>query len=226
MKIYHVVTHSTYAEIDVIKEVQPPRLLLSYFYFKNRPLKDFIKLIGYRPQEILMDSGAYSAFTKGKSISLIDYLNYLNDNRLYINNFISLDVIGDSLISLKYFEIMELKGLTPIPVYHFGENESYLKTYIEKGAPLIALGNTVPINNKKIVAAWINELIEKHPSIKFHLLGSSSKKITEHTSIYSCDSSTWFKMAMNGKPKHIKGVSRDAKIKRAVHNLKLELEAF
>lgn len=222
MKIYHVITNQSSAEIEVIKEIQPPRLLVSYFYFKNKPLKDFIKLIGYKP-EIVLDSGAYSAWTKGKNISPIDYMNYINSNR-ECTHYISLDVIGDPDLTIKYYEIMKLKGFDPIPVFHYGDNQSYLRHYISQGKDHIALGNTV-LKNKKKVAEWINKLIAKYPSIKFHLLGSSSKEITENTAIHSCDSSTWFLCAINGIPKHIKGSSREAKIERAKYNLRAELGA-
>jgi hypothetical protein len=221
LKLYHVVTSASTAEIEVVKEVKPPKLLLSYFYFKNRPLKDFIELIGYRP-EILLDSGAYSAWSKGKNISPIDYMNYITVNKQYITDYIALDVIGDSDLTLKYYEIMKLKGLSPIPVFHYGDDENYLKLYIAEGNKYVALGNTVPIKNKTKVAEWVNDLTSRF-AVNFHLLGSSSKKITENTDLYSCDSSTWIMMAVNGKPKHIPGTSRQAKIERAKHNMIEEL---
>ena len=224
MKIYHVVTHSTSVEIDVVREVRPPRLLLSYYYFKNRPLNAFIEEIGYMPDEILLDSGAYSAWSKGKNISPIDYMNYLEANKSYITNYIALDVIGDADLTKIYFDIMRSKGFDPIPVFHYGDEEGRLQTYIDEGCSYIALGNTVPIKNKQIVADWINRTIPKYEGVRFHLLGSSSKKITENTSIYSCDSSTWIMMAINGKPKHISGRTREAKVTRAKFNLELELQ--
>lgn len=219
--MYHVVTNASTAEIEAIKEVKPPKLLLSYFYFRNKPLKEFMNLIGYKPK-IMLDSGAYSAWNKGRNISPIDYMNYIQSNEEYINNYISLDVIGDSDLTMKYYEILKLKGFYPIPVFHFGDDKRYLEGYINKGHDYIALGNTVPITNKRKVVAWINELMSVYP-VDFHLLGSSSKEIMENTNLYSCDSSSWIMMAVNGYPKHIKGKSRESKIKRAIYNLKREL---
>lgn len=65
MKVYFVTT-GLWEEIQVVKKVRPPRLLCSYWYFKNKRMADFCEELGYRP-EIILDSGAYSAFTKGKN---------------------------------------------------------------------------------------------------------------------------------------------------------------
>ena len=222
MEIYFV-TCKTKEELIAIKEIQPPKLLISYFYFKNKPLAEFIEEIGYKPI-IMLDSGAYSANTKGKNISPIDYIKYVEANKEYIEHYIALDVIGDAEISLKYYEIMKLKGLNPLPVFHYGDDETYLKLFIKEGNDYIALGNTVPIRNKKLVSAWINDLIEKYPNVKFHLLGSTSKEITKNTDIHSCDSSTWIMMAINGFPKHIKGKTPEGKTERAKWHLKKIME--
>lgn len=222
MKLFHVITAASTAEIEVVKRLKPPLILISYFYFKNRLLKDFIDEIGYQP-EILLDSGAYSAFTKSKNISPIDFMNYISNNKMYIKNYISLDVIQDSFLTLKFYDIMLMKGFSPIPVFHYGESEAFLQNYIDRGNDYIALGNTVPIKNKVIVMEWVQTLISKYPGIRFHLLGSSSKKIIQNTDLFSCDSSTWMMMAINGFPKHIMGKDRAAKIERAFYNMKEEL---
>lgn len=219
MDIYFVATNASTAENEVIREIKPDLLLLSYFYFKNKPVNEFVELIGYQPT-IMLDSGAYSAWTKDKNISLIDYMKYIDKNKLYINKYISLDVIGDPEITYKYYEIMRMKGFEPIPVYHYDTDINYLERYLKDGNISVALGNTVPIKSKTKIAEWINTLTEKYPNIQFHLLGSSSKKITENTKLKSCDSSTWIMQAVMGNPKHIKGKSREAKIKRAKWNMR------
>jgi len=222
MDIYFV-TCKTKEEIIAIKEIQPEKLLLSYFYFKNKPLAEFIKEIGYTPI-IMLDSGAYSAYTKGKTISPIDYMRYIKENEEYIQSYIALYVIGEAEISLKYYEIMKLKGFNPLPVFHFGDDETYLELFIREGNDYIALGNTVSVRNKVLVAEWINVLTAKYPTTKFHLLGSTSKKITKNTNIHSCDSSSWILMAINGFPKEIKGKTPQAKLERAKWQLRKIME--
>lgn len=224
MRIYIVAVDSSTAEVEVLQHVKPPYLLLSYFYFRNKPLKDYLKKLGYQPKEILMDSGAFSALNKGRGIALTDYMTFIDQNP-EITNYISLDVIGDEMMSYEYFRLMKLKGYNPIAVVHYGENYRYwLEKYFMEGERHIALGGTVPIKDKRKVAAWVNEIQKAFPAIQFHLLGSSSGKIVDHCDIFSCDSSTWFMEAINGKPKEIKGTTREAKIRRAIYNLKREVE--
>ncbi|QED48170.1 hypothetical protein [Cytobacillus dafuensis] len=224
IKIFHVAVNSSTAETEALRKVRPQRLLLSYFYFRNKPLKQFVEKLGYSP-EIMLDSGAYSAWTKGKGIALTDYMKYIEENREYITNFINLDVFGDNEMSFDYFMILKKKGFSPIPVVQYGDDhEEWLHKYYNLGERFIALGGTVPIKNKWEVSEWVRLLAWQYPEIKFHLLGSSSRQNINHCDMYSCDSSTWFMQAIMGKPNHIKGTSRIAKIERAAYKLKKELE--
>ncbi|MGD6894319.1 hypothetical protein [Bacillus infantis] len=224
MKIYHVAVDSSTAETEALKTVSPPHLLLSYFYFRNKSIKDFVTKIGYKP-EIMLDSGAYSAWTKGRGIALTDYMKYITVNQEFISRYINLDVFGDNEMSFDYYCIMKRKGYSPVPVIQYGADfQEWLDRYYQFGERFIALGGTVPVKNKWEVSDWVRLLSWQYPEIDFHLLGSSSRKIIDHCDMYSCDSSTWFMQAVMGKPKHIKGTSRQAKIERAVYNLKQEVE--
>ncbi|HBV97431.1 MAG: hypothetical protein JL50_08330 [Peptococcaceae bacterium BICA1-7] len=151
MKVYFVVSDKSSYETQAIKEVQPERILCSYFYFRTKKLSDYIEKIGYSPM-ILLDSGAYSAWTTGRNISILDYMAYIRDNEKFIEYCISLDVFDDLDLTFDYYKIMRKKGLKPIPVYHYGTDLDYLEKYIIDGNNLIALGGTVPITNKEKVA--------------------------------------------------------------------------
>ena len=224
MDVYFV-TVGLREEIEVIRKVRPPRLLCSYWYFKHKSLRDFCNTIGYKP-EIMLDSGAYSAFTKGSSVNLFDYMKYIAENDEYISRYVALDVIGDTFATKLYYEIMRNKGFRPIPVYHFGDDISLMQYYISNGSRTVALGNTVRIRDTSEVAQWCKELHEWQPGISLHLLGSSSQKIIECGVVDSCDSSTWYVMAVNGYPKEIPGKTRLTKISRAEANMIQTMEAF
>jgi hypothetical protein len=223
MKLFFVATGKSTAEIEAIKQVRPKRLLLSYFYFKNKPLQGYIDQIGYKP-EILLDSGAYSAHTQGKGIALTDYMKYITDNQELISDYINLDVFADNELSFQYYKIMRMKGFSPVPVVHYGQDDEFwLQRYLDEGEKHIALGGTVPVKDKNQVSEWVRLLTWMNPGIKFHLLGSSSKKIINHCDLYSVDSSTWFMMAVHGFPKHINGRDRKAKIQRAAWQLEKQM---
>ena len=221
MTIYFVVTGNK-EELEVVRELKPKNILLSYWYFRNKSLSEFCEQIRYTPN-ILLDSGAYSAFTKNKTVNILEYMNFIRANPM-VKDYVALDVIGDSSLTIAFFDIMRTKGFDPIAVYHYGEDEQVLEHYLDKGAKTIALGGTVPIKNKQIVAEWCSELHAKYPHVNFHLLGSTSKIVLESNSVTSCDSSSWYMMAVNGFPKEIPGKTREAKVKRAKYQMKKLME--
>jgi hypothetical protein len=218
MKPYFVLTPQT-AEYEAMKQAKPRKILVSYHYWKTKSLVVITQLLGYRP-EIMLDSGAYSAFTTGRNISPIDFINYAVRNADYITHLIALDVIGRPDLTKIYYEIIKGEGLNPLPVYHYGSDLSYLDYYVKRGCEYIALGGSVPEPDKEKVASWVNSCSQLYPSVKFHLLGTNSKKVYENCpDLESLDASTWIMGAVNGYPKHISGKSRVDKIERAVWNL-------
>lgn len=222
MKVYFVTT-GLWEEIQVIKKVRPPRLLCSYWYFKNKPLADFCEELGYTPQ-ILLDSGAYSAYTKGKNVNLMDYLAYIQANQDYLHQYVSLDVIGDERLTCLIYQLMKSYGLDPVAVIHYGEGV-YLAMHQYSGR-VLALGGTVPVRDKKKVVCWCEEMKKLRPETSLHLLGSSSKELLRSEALTSCDSSSWYIQAVNGQPSTIPGRDREAKMARAEVNMRRIMEEF
>jgi hypothetical protein len=217
--IYTVVCNRP-AELEAIRVARPKRVLLSYHYFKNMPLSEFLDSVGYEPV-IMLDSGAYSAFTSGKNISPVDYMQYIRDNRNYIDEYVALDVIGSSSLSFAYWRLMMDEGYrNAIPVFHYGEPFHMLSRYVAGRRSRAALGGCVPVEDKSAVADWVIECMRQYPNVEFHLLGCNHKIIRERCSgLASRDFSTWIMAAANGYPKSIPGRTRDARIARAVENL-------
>ncbi len=224
MKIYFVTT-GLREEIEVIKKVRPPRILCSFWYFKNKPLRAFCEELGYKP-EILLDSGAYSAHTKGKNVNLVDYIIYIRENHEFISQYITLDVIGNQRLTMHIYRLMTQARLDPIPVIHYGAPPETWSCYGLYPIHSIGLGNTVGVQDKRKVASWCESVKNIYPSLDLHLLGSSSRAILESGALDSCDSSTWYMMAVNGKPKEIPGRSREAKMARAEANMRKIMEDF
>lgn len=221
MRFYFVAANKSSVEIEVLEQVQPPRLLCSYHYFRNKPLSVYMDQIGYRP-EIMLDSGAYSAYTSGKQVNLDDYCAYIEANKDAITDYVSLDILGDSAASLEVWQEMRRRGFDPIPVFHYEQPEHILEAYLAAGAKRIALGGTVPIRNKAAVAEWIRLITWQYPA-QYHLLGSSSRRIINHCDIESADASTWIIGAIVGRPRSIPGTDRAAKLKRAIYNMRSHL---
>lgn len=225
MNVYFVTT-GLREEVEVIKKVRPPRLLCSYWYFKSKPLANFCADLGYHPK-IMLDSGAYSAHTKGKNVNLLDYMGYIDANRWHIDSYISLDVIGNEHLTYRIYQLMRSNGSHPVPVIHYGREASeMLRNYKLLGTQQIALGGTVPIRDKHEVLRWCEEMKRRNPRARFHLLGSCSSVFLQSEALASCDSSAWYIQAVNGRPDTIPGKSREAKMTRAEANMRRIMEEF
>ncbi len=201
---FYFVYSGNLMEREVIQRLRPPNLLLSYFYFKNKSMKEVIKSLGYKPN-ILLDSGAYSAFNSGKRHNIFDYMEYLRDkeNSLFIEKYMAYDVIQDPISTYENFIFMKERGLNPVPVFHYGSEIGWLDKYYEMGERFIGLGSTVPEKKKQLIRMWINELCVRYLDLQFHVLGTSRREIIDHCDIYSCDSTGWIRTGV------LKGKSRN-----------------
>lgn len=93
---------------------------------------------------IFIDSGAFTAWTQGKKIDINEYIAFLRKNENEILMAANLDIIGGTKTTeqtLQNQKIMDEAGLNVkiIPCFHYGENFSVLKSYVEK-YEYIALG--------------------------------------------------------------------------------------
>lgn len=226
-------------EIEVIKQLKPERILINYSQFKNKSVLEFASKLCYNPK-ILIDPGSYGVYKRNEEIDLVSYMNFIFKNLPYLNGYdynpyknpfplvveyLALDVIGDPEETLANYEYMlECNYSQAIPVFHYGSDIKYLDRYIELGAERIALGGTVKIKNDREVIRWVKSIVYKYQNVYFHLLGNTNPKILEKCKkIDSCDSSTWILNASYGRPKHIQGTDRGAKVKRAYWNLRQEI---
>ena len=62
-------------EFNAVKIAQPQSILVSYALWRNKPLQYLIDAIGYRPESIILDSGAYTFYNRHQSNGLEDLLD-------------------------------------------------------------------------------------------------------------------------------------------------------
>jgi len=165
-------------------------ILVSYVY--SRDIDFFKKFFSEYGEEVnlILDSGAFTAYSTGKPIELKEYCLFL-DKLLKINddfNFVHLDVIGDEKQTLKNLETMKkLYGERLIGVI---TNGSSLET-IEKSVSLcdyLAIGGIA----KHFVDDYVKHLLKLYPEKKFHGLGYVRKGLMDKGGIlYSADASSW-----------------------------------
>ena len=180
--------------------------LESYHYIQKQSFIDLLRKDG---KQVFLDSGAYSAFTKGVDVSLKDYCLYIQENEDIILKDDGvvvasvLDAIGDPLQTWRNQNAMERLGVSPLPCFHYGDDERYLQDYISR-YDHITLGGMVPIPNP-LVRVWLDRLWEKYltdgagrPRLKVHGFGLMTEYFLKDYPWYSTDSSTWVQKALNG----------------------------
>ena len=118
--------------------------ILTSYYFNKKigDIRDFKKKYGF--EKVMVDSGAYSAFTLGKSIDLDEYVKYLLDHEDYIDTAIILDVIGDEKGTIDNYKYMEKAGVQNMMCVLQGNLWSSLNAFREAGMPkdqYIGVGN-------------------------------------------------------------------------------------
>tara|TARA_R100000700_G_C3133189_1_gene117583 strand:- start:108 stop:845 length:738 start_codon:yes stop_codon:yes gene_type:complete len=177
---------------DIIQNEK--HILKSFFYIKGiktQILKNF-----------MLDSGGFSAYTRGIVIDINDYIGFVIKNKNIISDYFVLDDITDYKKTMENQKYMETKGLTPIPCYHTGEPLSVLEYYC-KNYDYISLGDLVPYarSKKKLIQILDNcfSVISKYFPIKVHGLGMTNKTILEKYPFYSVDSTSWLEGARSGK---------------------------
>ncbi len=146
--------------------------------------------------DLFLDSGAFSAWSKGSEIDIQEYIQFIKKHEDVINVYANLDVIGDAEATYKNQRVMEKAELSPLPVFHYGSPEKYLKRYLQKH-PYISLGGMVPVSTQALVP-WLDYIFEQYitdskglPIVKVHGFGLTSLKLMLRYPWYSVDSTSW-----------------------------------
>lgn len=137
---------------------------------------------------LIVDSGAFTAWNTGRSISLDEYCTFLDSiEKLRPFHAVQLDVFGDPEASWKNYLIMKERGYDVMPVFTRGENlemleEMYkLTDYIMFGGVVIGRGN-------KNYVKWF---LERNKGRDAHWLGFVNMPFIKAYRPRSVDSSSW-----------------------------------
>lgn len=188
MKIYLAIGSIDNTRLKLFTEEKVQHVLVSYATVKGRadirlPFSD-----------VIMDSGAYSVETGNAAVNIEAYTLWL---QLYlkdypqIKHYVNLDDLSDPEKSLWNLRYMENEGLSPMPVYHYGEDLKCLDLFCEKheyvGLGGIAVG-TIPV--QRLESFWVM-IHNTHPETKFHMFGVGTMTPFFKHQPYSMDCTTW-----------------------------------
>lgn len=214
------------------KELHP--MILESFYYVN---PETVKLIPYY-EDFLLDSGAFSFMTNGKTTKNINWQEYIDKYIRFINEydikkFFELDI--DNIVG--YDEVLKIReyinkktGKQCIPVWHKSRGIAEFKKMCSE-YPYVAIGGIVS-------KEFSNREKEKFPLLireahvrgaKIHGLGFTNLKLLSRYHFDSVDSTAWvsgnrfggvYKFIGNGLIKLKKGENQRLKDSRlvAIHN--------
>lgn len=214
------------AEVDEFLVKSRYNRLFSQLNDRSR-LKRWMSYKDEHPEmKLFVDSGAFSAYTKGKEIDLDDYINYLNEYGDYFNVMVQVDyipgksnVVQDRQVYLdaprisweNFLHMRERldKRLWDrfIPVFHEGEDFAWLENMLNyrdaDGKPLDYIGispHTETTTDRRLTfCKEVFRRIEKiNPAVKTHGFGMTALNILPYIRFTSVDSTTWLKGAIYG----------------------------
>lgn len=216
MRVYLVGSGGTRDSFEKIQLHLNPRRLFSYFaiideasaYGEEELFMWMAHLKGNKKGSkkklsLFLDSGAFSAFTKGVHIPIDQYIQFIKDNKPYLEYYSVLDEIGNAEKTLQNQLIMEKAGLKPVPCYHYNEPFKYLQYYMERN-DFVALGGMVPIPTPSL-RIWLDHVFSNYicdkdgmPKCKVHGFGMTSHELMIRYPWYSVDSTSWVLMGRFG----------------------------
>jgi len=182
MKLYFAGNFAGVSDVENLK--QRIQYKLYSYHNEQKPA------LNWGSNNLILDSGAFSAFTLGKVINHDEYLSFLNDFKP--EHAIQLDVIGDDNGTWKNWLYAEKKYPT-LPVIHYMSEAKHIKRILESDAPYICLGGLVPYSKqKKKLFDWLDYVysFKKIRDKKVHCLGIMSEDTLSKYPFYSADSSS------------------------------------
>lgn len=166
------------------------RQLISYPYlYKNKFWQEFL-VANARRTEVLMDSGAFTAFRSGEPVNLAAYSKTCHALAPFLWNYVQLDVVRDQDASLRNLDLMVKDGLRPMPVLTLDGSPRLAESFVE-------------VNEWICVAGGVTESFEYFEArleqtqrasgnrSKLHGLGFTPSPRVARTCVASIDSSTW-----------------------------------
>lgn len=143
-----------------------------------------------------------------------DYIQYIKRHEHELELYTNLDIVNNPKATWDNQLYLESHGLKPLPVWHFGTDEKWLRHYIDKGYDYIGIGGMIP-NPYNILRPALDDIFSKIicgpdglPRVKIHGFAATSIPLMCRYPWYSVDSSTWIKTAAFGQivvPRKVSG---------------------
>lgn len=208
MRFCFATNPNTFAD-GAMNDLKLPNVLCAFPYARS------LEVMTYRPDYLLLDSGAFTAWVSGKEIDIVAFADWALSKQTIANKVVTvnLDVIparfGRSSTqkeramgmkqSIENADYLRSRGLEVAEVFHQDEPLIYLETLLDR-LPFGQILGISPRNDVQVKAkeAWQSVVlrhligrygIENLP--KTHGLAVTAMRLMRSFPYYSVDSSTW-----------------------------------
>jgi hypothetical protein len=137
----------------------------------------------------MLDSGAFSAWSVGKEIDFEALC--VEAAKPCWDEVVALDVIGDGKASMENALKMKARGLTVMPVFHYGDDWGMLQEYKDQFGDRIGLGGIATGISSIQRIKWLEQAFARGYPARFHLFGCIRRDILLNFPAVSADSSSW-----------------------------------
>jgi len=145
--------------------------------------------------KLMLDSGAFTAWTKGTKIDIDEYIAFCRKHENLFDHCVNLDVIGNAKDSYHNWKYMRKAGIDALPIFHLGTDERWLEKYL-KQTDYIGIGavanTTTPQRILGLTRIWKNYLVgaDQRPIVKVHGMGLTALSSLLRYPWYSADSAS------------------------------------
>lgn len=213
---------------DIKRDLGYPQLFA--WNLEGKALLEWVEYLGEHPEcpcKLVVDSGAYSMWSRGKTFDMDEYINFLNSNNVIDRAFwvAEADVIPGRMgvdpteeerkeapeKSWQNYLYMIDRVKFPkkvVPIFHQGEDFSHLKrmlTFTFKDGdhiPYIGISprNDVHVNEKMKWYEQVWKIIKEspNPNVMTHNFGMTTISMMEQYPSMSSDSTSWIRSASFG----------------------------
>lgn len=160
--------------------------------------------------QLMLDSGAFSAWNQGTSIDLRKYIAFLREYEKHLFSYVVLDVLPEGKESARTAEAnergarlsdinqqkMKDAGLSPIPVFHQDESFKWLELMLKNGETYIGISSRKDLTHKRVMP-WLDEVwsvladSKGRPIVRTHGFGITAIPMLLRYPWYTTDSTTW-----------------------------------
>jgi hypothetical protein len=160
---------------------------------------------------MIMDSGAFSAWRLNKQINNIEYIDFLAGNMDWISHAVALDFIDLSdpvnaaRISFENWKYAKDRGVITVPVVHAGESFDWIDRYLDAGCEYMGFSAS-SMRGGEYVDNWYSMVWDRLansgglPTIRTHCFGEGREMPLRRFPWQSADSTSWIYSAQrNGQ---------------------------